>query len=157
MDTLTIHVQIPVGDAHVADRLLAALRGLGGITVAASPPVPTLPRRAVPVASLLLLYPDRAYATLDGAELRLTRLEFLLLNYLATHPGRVFTRPQLLSRVWGYAHLVGQCTVDVHVRRLRAKLGDRGPTIHTVRGIGYRLERADRVQVVTDTADELIA
>ena len=68
----------------------------------------------------------------------LTFKEFELLKFLAQHPGRVFTRDQLLSEVWGYDYFGGTRTVDVHIRRLRSKLGDRDALIGTVRHVGYR-------------------
>ena len=72
-------------------------------------------------------------------QLDLTYKEFELLKYLAQHPGRVFTRAQLLQEVWGYDYYGGTRTVDVHVRRLRAKLGpEHEPLIGTVRNVGYR-------------------
>ena len=78
-------------------------------------------------------------AKLDGRMLDLTFKEFELLKYLAQHPGRVFTRHQLLQEVWGYDYFGGTRTVDVHVRRLRAKLGpEREALIGTVRNVGYR-------------------
>jgi DNA-binding response OmpR family regulator len=79
-------------------------------------------------------------ARVNGAALNLTFKEFELLKYLAQHPGRVFTRQQLLTEVWGYDYYGGTRTVDVHVRRLRAKLGaDHENLISTVRNVGYRL------------------
>ncbi|WP_426621471.1 winged helix-turn-helix transcriptional regulator [Microbacterium sp. As-52] len=77
-------------------------------------------------------------AKLRGRPLDLTYKEFQLLHFLATHPARVFTREQLLSEVWGYDYFGGTRTVDVHVRRLRAKLGDQEQIIGTVRNVGYR-------------------
>ncbi|MFS0895323.1 winged helix-turn-helix transcriptional regulator [Microbacterium sp. 179-I 3D3 NHS] len=77
-------------------------------------------------------------AKLRGKPLDLTYKEFQLLHFLATHPSRVFTREQLLSEVWGYDYFGGTRTVDVHVRRLRAKLGDQEHIIGTVRNVGYR-------------------
>ena len=78
-------------------------------------------------------------ARLGGRALDLTFKEFELLKYLAQHPGRVFTRDQLLQEVWGYDYFGGTRTVDVHVRRLRAKLGaDHEALIGTVRNVGYR-------------------
>ena len=71
--------------------------------------------------------------------LDLTFKEFELLKFLAQHPGRVFTRAQLLQEVWGYDYFGGTRTVDVHVRRLRAKLGSEHESlIGTVRNVGYR-------------------
>jgi DNA-binding response OmpR family regulator len=76
---------------------------------------------------------------LRGHALDLTFKEFELLKFLAQHPGRVFTRSQLLQEVWGYDYFGGTRTVDVHVRRLRAKLGtDHEALIGTVRNVGYR-------------------
>ncbi|MEX5234242.1 winged helix-turn-helix domain-containing protein [Kocuria arenosa] len=82
---------------------------------------------------------DAAYsAHVNGQPLNLTYKEFELLKYLAQHSGRVFTRAQLLSEVWGYDYYGGTRTVDVHVRRLRAKLGaDHEHLITTVRNVGY--------------------
>jgi DNA-binding response OmpR family regulator len=78
-------------------------------------------------------------ARVRGAALDLTYKEFELLKFLAQHPGRVFTRAQLLQEVWGYDYFGGTRTVDVHVRRLRAKLGPENEhVIGTVRNVGYR-------------------
>ena len=77
--------------------------------------------------------------TVSGRPLDLTFKEFELLRFLAVHPGRVFTRPALLREVWGYDFFGGTRTVDVHVRRLRAKLGpEHEHLVQTVRGVGYR-------------------
>ena len=80
----------------------------------------------------------RQAGLLNGAQLDLTYTEFELLKYLAQHPGRVFSRETLLSDVWGYDYYGGTRTVDVHVRRLRAKLGQYDHYIGTVRNVGYR-------------------
>ncbi len=86
-------------------------------------------------------------AKLNGAQLDLTYTEFELLKYLAQHPGRVFSRQQLLSDVWGYDYFGGTRTVDVHVRRLRAKLGpEYESVIGTVRNVGLPLRRPVRGQ-----------
>lgn len=78
-------------------------------------------------------------ASVNGRPLDLTYTEFELLKYLAQHPGRVFSREQLLADVWGYDYYGGARTVDVHVRRLRAKLGlEYESLIGTVRNVGYR-------------------
>ncbi len=82
-------------------------------------------------------------AKVRGRPLDLTFKEFELLRFLATHPSRVFTREQLLSEVWGYDYFGGTRTVDVHVRRLRAKLGDLESLIGTVRNVGYRFNVYD--------------
>jgi DNA-binding response OmpR family regulator len=83
---------------------------------------------------------DTTYAVkLRGRSLDLTFKEFELLKFLAQHPGRVFTRGQLLQEVWGYDYYGGARTVDVHVRRLRAKLGpEHEALIGTVRNVGYK-------------------
>jgi DNA-binding response OmpR family regulator len=79
--------------------------------------------------------------SIDGRPINFTYMEYELLKFLATHPGRVFTREALLSRVWGYDYYGGERTVDVHIRRLRAKLGqDYGGRIQTVRSVGYRFD-----------------
>ena len=78
-------------------------------------------------------------AKIKGRSLDLTFKEFELLKYLAQHPGRVFTRAQLLQEIWGYDYFGGTRTVDVHIRRLRAKLGPEFESIiGTVRNVGYR-------------------
>ncbi len=78
-------------------------------------------------------------AAISGKPLDLTYMEYELLKFLASHPGKVFTRETLLSRVWGYEYYGGARTVDVHVRRLRAKLGEEhAGLIQTVRSVGYR-------------------
>jgi DNA-binding response OmpR family regulator len=74
----------------------------------------------------------------DSEPVDLTYMEYELLKFLATHRGRVFTRQTLLSRVWGYDYFGGTRTVDVHVRRLRAKLGEHANVIQTVRNVGYK-------------------
>jgi DNA-binding response OmpR family regulator len=87
-------------------------------------------------------------AELGGRSLDLTYREFALLKFFAMHPERVFTRDDILLAVWGDDYFGGTRTVDVHVRRLRAKLGkDLENAIHTVRNVGYRFS-ADSV---TDT------
>ncbi len=78
-------------------------------------------------------------ATLAGRPQDLTYMEYELLKFLAQNPGKVFTREILLSRVWGYEYYGGARTVDVHIRRLRAKLGEEhAGLIQTVRSVGYR-------------------
>jgi DNA-binding response OmpR family regulator len=78
-------------------------------------------------------------ARIKGRALDLTFKEFELLKYLAQHPGRVFTRSQLLQEIWGYDYFGGTRTVDVHIRRLRSKLGPEFEAIiGTVRNVGYR-------------------
>src|ERR1700733_4429293 len=87
----------------------------------------------------LVLNLETYQAAVAGRPLDLTSMEYELLKFLATHPGKVFTRETLLSRVWGYEYYGGARTVDVHIRRLRAKLGEEHANlISTVRSVGYR-------------------
>ena len=89
----------------------------------------------------LAIDPDTYQVRLKGRPLDLTYKEFQLLLYLAERPGRVFSRSRLLQEVWGYDFFGGTRTVDVHVRRLRAKLGaEYEAMIATVRNVGYKLE-----------------
>ena len=98
-------------------------------------------------------------ARLRGRPLDLTYKEFELLKYLAQHAGRVFTRAQLLHEVWGYDFFGGTRTVDVHVRRLRAKLGpEHEALIGTVRNVGYKAVRPARGRppgIESDNAEEV--
>jgi DNA-binding response OmpR family regulator len=88
----------------------------------------------------LTLNVETYQAVLDGRHLDLTYMEYELLRFLASSPGQVFTRETLLNRVWGYEYYGGARTVDVHVRRLRAKMGEEhNSLISTVRGVGYKL------------------
>ena len=92
-------------------------------------------------------------ARLSGSALDLTYKEFELLKFLAQHPGRVFTRSHLVQEVWGYDYFGGTRTVDVHVRRLRAKLGiEHEEMIGTVRNVGYKF-----VRPAVETAAHIIA
>lgn len=81
---------------------------------------------------------DAVSIAVDGAPVRLTRREFELLRYLVQNRNRVVSRDRLLERVWGYDRLVETRSVDVHVGRLRGKLGEAGRQIETVVGLGYR-------------------
>ncbi len=88
----------------------------------------------------LTLNVETYQAAIDGRPLDLTFMEYELLKFLSSHPGKVFTRETLLNRVWGYDYYGGARTVDVHVRRLRAKLGEEHSSlIQTVRSVGYKL------------------
>ena len=96
-----------------------------------------LPATSAPVAvGAVELDPDRRTVTAAGRRVDLTATEFDLLAKLMSAPGRVFTREQLLSSVWGQADYGGGRTVDVHVAQLRSKLGDASP-VRTSRGVGY--------------------
>ncbi len=106
------------------------------------------------ISSSGLVVDESTYtAKLENRTLDLTFKEFELVKFLAQHPGRVFTRQQLLQEVWGYDYFGGTRTVDVHVRRLRAKLGTEHETlIGTVRNVGYRFV-ATKTEPARDTAD----
>jgi DNA-binding response OmpR family regulator len=99
----------------------------------------------VPASSRTLAYgsiavdPERHVVSLDGRPVTLTAKEFLLLEYLLQHRGRVLSRDLLLSDVWGYRYTGGTRTVDVHVRRLREKLPVLADAIVTVKQFGYKL------------------
>jgi DNA-binding response OmpR family regulator len=118
------------GPAEVEARLRLAVGRLSSATAAVS---------GLIRAGELTIDPDTYAAKLKGRPLDLTYKEFELLKFLAQHPGRVFTRDQLLREVWGYDYFGGTRTVDVHVRRLRAKLGSEYESmIGTVRQVGYK-------------------
>ena len=91
------------------------------------------------VAGAVTVDPQRRRVDVDGSPVELTATEFDLLAHLMHHPGRVYSREQLLSAVWGYEAAAGTRTVDVHVSQLRTKLGDASP-IRTVRGVGYSVD-----------------
>ncbi|MEV6526671.1 winged helix-turn-helix transcriptional regulator [Longispora sp. NPDC051575] len=117
------------GPAEVEARLRLAVGRLGGVA----------PGEGLIKAGELTIDPDTYAAKLKGRPLDLTYKEFELLKFLAQHQGRVFTRDQLLREVWGYDYFGGTRTVDVHVRRLRAKLGSEYESmIGTVRQVGYK-------------------
>ena len=121
----------PFSPKEVVARVRAVLRRAGARDGAA--PV---------VSGRLVIDPDRHTVQVDAAAIELTPKEFDLLRALAEARGRVLSREFLLDRVWGYASAgeIESRTVDVHVRRLRMKLGDEGQRITTVKGVGYRLE-----------------
>ncbi|MEV4512881.1 winged helix-turn-helix domain-containing protein [Dactylosporangium sp. NPDC049525] len=103
---------------------------------------------AAPDAPSLYLCTGSRLVLRDGAPVPLTRREYDLFLFLCEHPRRVFSRAQLLRQVWGYDMVGTERTVDVHVRRLRVKLGEAARIIATVRGVGYRLDDDAAVQVV---------
>ena len=127
------YVVKPFSPKELVARVRAVLRR-------AHPPAAT--GASVLRAGALMLDPGRHVATAAGEPLALTPKEFDLLQALMESAGRVLSREQLLARVWGYAHAedIESRTVDVHVRRLRAKLGPEGRRITTITGVGYRLE-----------------
>jgi DNA-binding response OmpR family regulator len=102
----------------------------------------------------LVVDPVSYQVRLRGRQLDLTYKEFELLRFLAARPGRVCTRAQLLQDVWGYDFFGGTRTVDVHVRRLRAKLGpEHESMITTIRGVGYKLVPAEQARAERETRE----
>jgi DNA-binding response OmpR family regulator len=93
----------------------------------------------------LVLDPDDRSVKRGGRAIMLTAKEFALLSYLMSHPGKVLSRPRLLSNVWGYSFEPGTKVVDVYIRYLRRKIdeGEERPLIHTVRGVGYKIAEGD--------------
>ncbi|WP_213453821.1 winged helix-turn-helix domain-containing protein [Rhizomonospora bruguierae] len=176
---VTVQVPVPAGpDAathagRVAERLREACRDLPGgpadaqvvttVSVlldtldAGVPPAPAAPAPNPARRADLVLMPLRRLALLRGEPLEMTRREYDLLLFLARNGERVFTRGQLLRQVWGYAVPSGERTVDVHVRRLRVKLAGRGPEINTIRGVGYRLDRLDRLTLIDPYGEATLA
>ena len=88
----------------------------------------------------LVINMARYEVRVKGSVVELTLKEYELLKHLATHEARVFTRSDLLDSIWGYDYYGGMRTVDVHIRRLRSKLGESGKAIATVRGVGYKFD-----------------
>ncbi len=123
-------IVLPLGAAELAARIARARRKVHGVEEG----------EVVRVGSLELNLATYQVA-IGGRPVDFTYMEYELLKFLATHPGRVFSREALLSRVWGYDYYGGARTVDVHVRRVRAKLGqEHAARIKTVRSVGYRFE-----------------
>ncbi|GIG12107.1 transcriptional regulator [Catellatospora methionotrophica] len=137
------------GPAEVEARLRVAVGRLNSATAAAG---------GLIRGGELTIDPDTYAAKLKGRPLDLTYKEFELLKFLAQHPGRVFTRDQLLREVWGYDYFGGTRTVDVHVRRLRAKLGSEYEAmIGTVRQVGYKFVLPSSRPQFSDAGDSSLA
>lgn len=137
--TLLEDVTVAIIDATGPD--LVAARGLCRHIAGANPDLPVTEPEESPVLTLGdLVVDEHTYtARLNGEPMNLTFKEFELLRFLTRNAGRVYTREQLLQDVWGYDYYGGTRTVDVHVRRLRAKLGHRHEgLIATVRNVGYK-------------------
>lgn len=132
--------------AEVEARLrLVSERGVHGIvapaTTSSKQPQGTDEEDGTILSGDLVIDTNAYTATLSGQPMDLAYKEFELLKYLVQHPGHVFTRAQLLQEVWGYDYYGGTRTVDVHIRRLRAKLGNEYEhLIGTVRNVGYRFD-----------------
>ena len=119
----------PFGMMEMVSRIRAVLRRTSGAR--------EKPRLTM---GLLEMDPESHTVRVDGSRVELTLKEFELLRLFLEHPGRVFTRDQLLERIWSTDYLGETRTVDVHIGTLRTKLGACGEYIRTVRGVGYRLE-----------------
>lgn len=125
------YITKPFSPRELVARVKAALRR----GVLAEP----VPDRELIVLGKLEVDSSRHRVAWDGREVRLTATEFRLLRYLASHPGRVFTREQLLDRALGDNVVVVDRNIDVHIRGIRKKLGVEPPPVETVRGVGYRM------------------
>jgi hypothetical protein len=123
-DFLVAPIRVPELTTRLASQLARLGRGVGAEVIESGP---------------LQINLETYQAAVAGRVLDLTYMEYELLRFLASHPAKVFTRETLLSRVWGYEYYGGARTVDVHIRRLRAKLGEEhAHLIQTVRSVGYR-------------------
>jgi two-component system alkaline phosphatase synthesis response regulator PhoP len=100
--------------------------------------VATVEEKTAQTLSGIVIDKERYIVLKDGVELSLPKKEFELLALLASQPGRVFTRENILSSVWGNDVIVGDRTIDVHIRKLREKLGD--DFFKTIKGVGYKFE-----------------
>jgi DNA-binding response OmpR family regulator len=126
------YITKPFSIRELSARVRAVLRRQG-----ASTPTPNGAAHVYRGAHLVVDF-DAVSATVAGKRLRLTRREFELLRYLIQNKNRLLSRDQLLERVWGYDHAIETRSVDVHIGRLRKKLGEAGNQIETVVGLGYR-------------------
>jgi DNA-binding response OmpR family regulator len=125
------YVTKPFSPRELVARVKAVLRR--------SEPEPEEAQEAAMHLGNLTVDPARREVVFEGRPVELTAREFDLLSYLVRNRGLVLTRDQILERVWGYAFPADTRTVDVHIRQLRAKLGDRAP-IRTIRGVGYKAD-----------------
>ncbi len=121
------YISKPFGIMELVSRIRALLRRAGG------------GEKSEYMVGSLYVNPEKHTVLANGAEVALTYKEFELLCVLIRDPGTVFTRDALLSQIWGYQFDGENRTVDVHIRTLRAKLGECGELIETVRGIGYKI------------------
>jgi DNA-binding response OmpR family regulator len=152
--TLHLNIDLPHTPAALnalAD-LLTTVAGVPGAVLTThddapwtAAPLPS-PRSAEP-DDRLHIDPQSRRVLRQGAAIGLTRLEFDLLLYMSTRPNRVHRRNTLMAQVWGITEPRGSRTVDVHIRRLRDKLGTHGRLITTIRGVGYRFDNAHRVVI----------
>jgi DNA-binding response OmpR family regulator len=147
--TVEVTVSIRLTGGRVVDtaaRLASTLREALDVVDAPAEVVVELPVRR---ADLRILVDSRRVLH-RGVDVELTRLEFDLLHHLCAHPRQVHRRTALMSSVWGASSFVDTRTVDVHVRRIRRKLGEAAALITTVRGVGYRVDDLFGVSVEHD-------
>ncbi|NUT49589.1 MAG: winged helix-turn-helix transcriptional regulator [Saccharothrix sp.] len=146
---VTVVIRVSAPRRRVVDtagRLAEALRS--ALDLPAADVVVDLPvRRVEPTLRILV---ESRRVLLHGSPVELTRLEFDLLHHLCANPHRVHRRTALMANVWGARTVVDTRTVDVHVRRIRHKLGEAASIITTVRGVGYRVDHGDEVVVERD-------
>jgi DNA-binding response OmpR family regulator len=137
------------GPAEVDARIRVAIGKLEALRIQADP-------TSGEIKSGDVIIDEKSYtAKIKGRALDLTYKEFELLKYLAQHPGRVFTRSQLLQEIWGYDYFGGTRTVDVHIRRLRSKLGTEFEAIiGTVRNVGYRFNLSPKDSQLADLTND---
>lgn len=124
----------PFSTKELAARIRAVLRRKGREAEKKEDP------RIQQVSERLVIDSNRHSARVDGEEVQLTKTEFTILAILAEHPGWVFSREKLLTRLWGDEKDVIDRTIDVHIKNLREKLGPAGSMVQNVRGVGYKLE-----------------
>lgn len=127
-----------------ADALCTALGT--GVSTSVGPVLRGLPA-ALPGAPALRIWTRRRIVEAAGVPVELTRLEYDLLLYFCEHPHVVHTRADLMENVWGLPGHPSSRTVDVHIRRLRTKIGADIPLLTTVRGVGYRVDNTDLYQI----------
>lgn len=159
---VTITVQFTLAGTELppaATRLISELEALAagprerGLKLVPPPPSAPAPKvrrigKLGDKGPSLFLHTGSRLLLRDGRPVDLTRREYDLFQFLCENPRRVFTRAQLLRLVWGYDMVGTERTVDVHIRRLRVKLGDCSSILATVRGVGYRLDDDAPVDIV---------
>ena len=136
------YVTKPFSPREVVARVRAVLRRAAGSAAPAGGGEPGGRQRAAGATPPLTVDEETRRARVHGAEIDLTRVEFDLLACMLATPGRVFTRPQLIDRVWGDGFAITDRTIDSHVKALRKKVAEGGGDaglIETVRGVGYRV------------------
>ncbi len=149
--TLQLNIDLPHTSAALsalAD-LLSTVAGVpGAVLTHDDAPTALLPSpRSAEPDDRLHIDPQSRRVLRQGVAVDLTRLEFDLLLYMSARPNRVHRRNTLMAQVWGITEPLNSRTVDVHIRRLREKLGPHGTLITTIRGVGYRFDNSHRVVI----------